>query len=269
MQSAKGELLSVLNRITQKIKKYMFLFEELVKRDFKQKYKGTALGMVWSVLSPLLTLFVMKLVFSHFFGKDIPHYTIYLFSGNIIMAYFRESTRGGMNSLVANAPIFTKINVPKYMFLLSKNVSTVINFGLTLVVYFIFCAADGIHFGFHMLALIFPCVCLLLLNVGVGLILSALYVFFRDMRYLYEVFLMLLTYVSAIFYTVEQFPAHIQRVFLINPVYVYIKYFRLVVINGSLPSLAYHLLCAGYAVAVCALGYWIYKKNNQRFLYYV
>lgn len=259
----------MLNRIKQKMKKNAFLFEELVKRDFKQKYKGTVLGMVWSILSPLLTLFVMRLVFSHFFGRDIPHYTIYLFSGNIIMSYFRESTKGGMNSLVSNASIFTKINVPKYMFLLSKNVSSVINFLLTLLVYFFFCVLDGIEFGWHMLALVYPCVCLLLLNVGVGLILSAMFVFFRDMRYLYDVFLTLLTYVSAIFYTVEQLPAQIQRVFLLNPVYVYIKYFRLVVIDGVLPSVQYHLLCAGYALAMCALGYWIYKKNNQRFLYYV
>lgn len=259
----------MLNCLKRKIKKYAFLFEELVKRDFKQKYKGTALGMVWSILSPLLTLFVMKLVFSHFFGRDIPHYTIYLFSGNIIMSYFRESTKGGMNSLVSNASIFSKINVPKYMFLLSKNVSSVINFLLTLLVYLFFCVLDGIDFGWHMFALIYPCLCLLLLNIGVGLILSAMYVFFRDMRYLYDVFLTLLTYVSAIFYTVEQFPEQIQRLFLMNPVYVYIKYFRLVVIDGTLPSVQYHVLCAGYAVGLCAIGYWIYKKNNQKFLYYV
>lgn len=259
----------MLNCLKRKMKKYAFLFEELVKRDFKQKYKGTALGMVWSILSPLLTLFVMKLVFSHFFGRDIPHYTIYLFSGNIIMSYFRESTKGGMNSLVSNASIFSKINVPKYMFLLSKNVSSVINFLLTLLVYLFFCVLDGIDFGWHMLALIYPCVCLLMLNVGAGLILSAMYVFFRDMRYLYDVFLTLLTYVSAIFYTVEQFPEQIQRLFLLNPVYVYIKYFRLVVIDGLLPSLQYHLLCGGYAVVLCAIGYWIYKMNNQKFLYYV
>lgn len=253
----------------QKMKKYTFMFEELVKRDFKQKYKGTVLGMVWSVLSPLMTLFVMRMVFTHFFGRNTPHYTIYLFSGNIIMSYFRESTRGGMNSLVSNASIFTKINVPKYMFLLSKNVSSVINFMLTLVVYFFFCVVDNIDFGWHMLSLIYPCICLLLLNVGVGLILSALFVFFRDMRYLYDVFLTLLTYVSAIFYSVDQLPVRIQRMFLLNPVYVYIKYFRTVVIQGVIPSLPYHLLCAAYALLACAVGYWIYKKNNQRFLYYV
>ena len=87
------------------------MFEELVKRDFKQKYKGTALGMAWSVLNPLLTLMVMRLVFTHFFGRRMEHYTTYLFAGNLIFSYYRESTKGGMNSLLSNAHIFTKINV--------------------------------------------------------------------------------------------------------------------------------------------------------------
>ena len=94
----------------QKIKKYQFLFEELVKRDFKQKYKRTVLGMAWSVLSPLLQLLIMRIVFSQFFGREIAHYTTYLFCGNLIFSYFKESTMGGMNSLLMNADIFSKVN---------------------------------------------------------------------------------------------------------------------------------------------------------------
>jgi len=251
------------------LKKHQFLFEELVKRDFKQKYKRTVLGMGWSILSPLLTLLVMKIVFTQFFGRNTPHYTIYLFSGNLVMAYFKEATKNGMSSLMNNAKIFTKINVPKYMFLLSKNVSALINFVIIIGVYFFFCIMDGITFGFHMLTLIYPVVCLLIFNVGVGMVLSAMYVFFRDTQYLYDVFLTLLTYLSAIFYTVDQFSAVIQNLFLLNPIYCYIKYFRVVVIDGNIPSLAFHALCAFYALAVLAFGAYIYKKNNHKFLYYV
>lgn len=95
------------------MKKHQFLFEELVKRDFKQKYKRTVLGMGWSILSPLLTLLVLQLVFGFYFGRTIPHYTIYLFCGNLLFAYYKESTTSGMNSLMSNAAIFSKINVPK------------------------------------------------------------------------------------------------------------------------------------------------------------
>ena len=105
------------------MKERRFLFEELVKRDFKQKYKRSILGMGWSILSPLLTLLVMRLVFTQFFGRNMEHYTTYLFAGNLMFSYFRQATNGGMQSLMANANIFTKINVPKYMFLFSRNIS--------------------------------------------------------------------------------------------------------------------------------------------------
>jgi ABC-2 type transport system permease protein len=263
------QLTEHMNRLFGKIKKYQFMFEELVNRDFKEKYKRSILGMGWSVLSPLLTLLVMKVIFSTFFGKDIPHYTIYLFSGNIVLSYYRESTRNGMNSLVDNAGIFTKINVPKYMFVLSKNVSALVNFALTLAVYFVFCAFDGIRFNFRMLLLVYPIACLLLMNIGIGMVLSALYVFFRDIRYLYDVLLTLVNYMSAVFYTVDKFPAQYRRLFLLNPVYVYIKYFRVIVIEHKIPSLAYHGLCALYAMLFLALGMVIYKKYNHQFLYYL
>ena len=122
----------------EKLKKNQFLFEELVKRDFKKKYKRTVLGMLWSVLSPLLHLIVMALVFTQFFGRNTPHYIIYVFSGNIVYSYFNEASNGGMQALMGNASIFTKVTIPKYMFLLSKNVSSLINFGLTLIIYFLF-----------------------------------------------------------------------------------------------------------------------------------
>ena len=161
------------------------MLEELVKRDFKQKYKRTVLGMFWSVLNPLFTLLVMRLVFSNFFGRDAQYYTTYIFAGNLMFSYFKEQTNGGMQSLMANAHIFTKINVPKYMFLLSKSVSAVINFGLTLVIFFVFVVIDGVPFHWSVFAILYPIVMLTAFNLGVGMILSALFVFFRDIGYIY------------------------------------------------------------------------------------
>lgn len=255
--------------IFTKLKKQQFLFEELVKRDFKQKYKRTVLGMGWSLLSPLLQLIVMSIVFGQFFGRNMEHYTIYLFCGNLVYAYFKESTNGGMNALMANRSIFSKVNVPKYMFLLSKNVSSLINFGLTLCVFFIFVAIDGVDFGLHLLALIYPICCLVVFNMGVGLVLSAMFVFFRDIGYLYDIFTLLLMYMSAIFYTVDTMAPWFQKLILCNPVYCYIKYFRMVVIDGNIPSFAFHCLCAFYALIAIIAGAWVYKHYNHKFLYYV
>ena len=256
-------------KICEKVQKHQFLFEELVKRDFKQKYKGTVLGMAWSVLYPLLNLLVMRLVFTQFFGRSTPHYTTYLFAGNVLFSYFREATKGGMSALMTNRHVVTMINVPKYIFLLSKNVSTLINLGLTLLVFFLFAALDGITFGWHFLMLIYPIACMIVLCVGVGLILSGLYVFFRDTQYLYDIFLTALSYMSAIFYTVDSFSPAAQKAFLLNPVYCAIKYVRMITINGVIPGISLHLLLLAYSLATVMIGAVIYKKKNHKFLYYM
>lgn len=253
----------------QKMKRYQFLFEELVKRDFKKKYKRTVLGMAWSLLSPLLTLLVMRLVFTQFFGEAMEHYTTYLFCGNLIFACFSESTGLGMTSLLENADIFSKVNVPKYLFLLSKSIQGLINFGLTLLVFFLFCILDGITFTWKFVLLLYPICCLVLFNIGVGLILSALFMFFRDIQYLWSVFTQLLMYMSAIFYSIDQYSYTVQCLFLANPVYLFIRYFRKIVIEATIPTLWFHLLMLADVLVVLVIGCWMYKKYNHRFLYYI
>ncbi len=253
----------------QRMRRHQFLFEELVKRDFKKKYKRTVLGMAWSILSPLLTLLVMKMVFSNFFGRNTEHYTTYLFCGNLIFSYFSESTSQGMSSLVSNSGIFTKVNVPKYLFLMSKNVQTLINFGLTMCVFVVFCVLDRIAFTWKLIFLLYPIVLLLLFNFGMGLILSALFVFFQDIQYLWSVFTMLLMYMSAIFYTIDSYSYTVQCLFLLNPVYLFIRYFRKIVIDATIPTVWFHLLMLVDVAVVLGLGCWMYKKYNHRFLYYV
>ncbi len=245
------------------------MFAELVKRDFKKKYKNTVLGTGWGVLSPLLHLLVMRLVFTQFFGRNTPHYTTYLFAGNLFFSFFRESTNGGKDALIANRDLIQKIDVPKYLYLLSKNVSALINFGLTLIVFFLFVALDGIRFSPGFIAILYPVVCLVFTNIGVGLVLSALNVFFRDIGYLYDIFTQLLMYMSAIFYRVDAYPEKVQRLFLLNPVYDCIKYVRLVVIDGTIPSPAYHVLMLGYASVFLLFGIFLYRKLNHKFIYYL
>ena len=253
----------------KKIKQYRFLFEELVKRDFTKKYKRTVLGMVWSVLGPLMTLGVMALVFTHFFGRGIEHFIIYMFCGNLLFNFFKESTLTGMTVLLDNAHIFSKVNVPKYMFLLSKNVATIINFGINLIVLFVFCVIDGVPITWKFVFLIYPILCLIVFNLGTGFVLSALFLIFRDMKYLYDIFTLLLMYVSAIFYSVETYPEHIQKLFYVNPIYGYITYFRQIILEGTIPSLPLHLINAAYAVIMLVIGLTIYKKQNYKFLYYI
>ena len=241
----------------------------MIKRDFKAKYKRTVLGMFWSVLSPLLMLSIMAIIFGNFFGRDIEHYVIFLFSGQIIYNYFIEATNEGMQALVSNSSIFTKINVPKYLFLFSKNVSALLNFAIILVIYFGFVIFEGIDFTWQFLLLIYPIICLIVLNLGMGLILSALFVFFKDIQYLYRLFTQILMYGSAIFYSIDILPQHLQTLFYCNPIFVCITYFRSIVLHNAVPDLRLHLLLAGYAVLLFGIGCWVYKKYNYKFLYYV
>ena len=253
----------------KKLNSYRFLFEELVKRDFKKKYKRSILGMGWSMLSPLLMLLVMKIVFGNFFGRNVNHYTTYLFCGLVVYNWFAESTNLGMRSLMGNASIFSKVNVPKYLFLFSVNVQTLINFGLTLLIFFVFCAVDRIDFTWRFVLLGYPLLTLLVFNIGVGLILSAYFVFFRDIDYLWAVALQLLMYASAIFYTIDALPAKVQQVFQWNPIYRHIAYIREIVIGGAIPTLESHLMLLGSAIVVFVIGAFMYKRYNTKFLYYV
>lgn len=255
--------------IFEKLRRQSFLFSELVKRDFKKKYKRTVLGMAWSILSPLLTLLVMRVVFTQFFGRNMDHYTTYLFCGTLVFTYFNDSTSQGMSALMGNSGIFTKVNVPKYLFLFSKNVQTLINFCLTLCVFFLFCVMDGITFTWKVVFLVYPIICLVFFNIGMGLILSALFVFFRDIQYLWAVFTQLLMYMSAVFYTIDGYSYTVQCAFLLNPVYLFIRYFRKIVMDAAIPTAWFHLLMAADVVIALGVGCWMYKKYNTKFLYYV
>ena len=253
----------------EKFQKHKFLFKMLVKRDFTRKYKRTLLGMAWSIVSPLANFLIMYLVFSQLFGNNVDHYAIYLFAGQLVFSYFTDATNMGMSCLVSNAGIYTKVNVPKYLFLFSQNISSLINFALTILVFFLFVAIEGLPFRLHFFLLLYPTLWMIVFNTGLGLILSALQVFFRDIQYLWGIATQLIMWLSAIFYSVDSFPVEVRGRFDWNPLYVYISYFRSIVIDAAVPELRIHLLCAVYALIAFGVGCWMYKRYNQEFLYYV
>lgn len=254
--------------IKYRIETYQFVFDELMKRDFKKKYKRSVLGVFWSMLAPLFTLLVMQLIFGHFFGRTTPHYTTYLFSGIIVMTYYSQTTNSGMGSLVNNAAIFSKVNVPKWLFLFANIASSSINFVLTFVMYLVFVLLDGLSFHLNYICLLFPIFCLVMLITGISMILSALYVFFKDIQYLYGVFLTALNYFTPVFYT-PHILGNLGWIFYLNPLFLIINYMREIVIYSRIPSLEYHLACLVYSLFFIIIGFVIYKKYNYKFLYYV
>lgn len=254
--------------LKDKIKQNRFLFEELTKRDFKKKYKRTLLGVLWSIISPFLTFLVQYFVFGYIFHRLDSGFVIYLLTGTLMFNFFTNATTNGMFSMYSNGPILSKVNVPKSLFVLSSNSAATFNFLLTLIVYFVFMIFCQVNFGIHLVLMLFPILCLIIFNIGMSYILSALFVFFRDMQYLYQIFTMLLMYMSAIFYEVKHFPEELRFVFNINPIYHYISYMRELVMQASVPSFAEHLICMAFALGMLGIGYFVHKKTEQKFVYF-
>ena len=251
-----------------KIKQYRFLFEELTKRDFKKKYKRAFLGVLWSVISPFMTFLVQFFIFGYIFRRQDTQYVIYLLSGTLMYSFFTNATTTGMFTMYSNGSILSKVKVPKSLFILSSNFASIFNFLLTLIVYFVFMIFCHVNFGLHLLAMLFPIICLTIFNIGMSYILSALFVFFRDMQYLYQIFTTLLMYMSATFYEITRFPENLRFIFDVNPIYQFISYLRQVVIYSSIPDLTTHLICLCFSFGILGIGYFVHKKTEQKFVYY-
>ena len=254
--------------ISLKIEQYKFLFKQLVKRDFKGRYKRAVLGVLWSMLSPMFTFAAQALIFGVILKYNTLHFVSYLIIGNVVFHYFTDAANSGMSALSVNQGIISKINVPKSIFILSKNVSCLYNFILKLIIMFIIIAIDGVKFTPLYFSLIVPTILLTAFNIGLGYILSAWFVFYKDTQYLFGIFTQVLMYFSAIFYSVDRFSENMQKLFYINPIYCYITYFRMVIIDNTLPDARFHIACIFYAVIVLIIGTSMYKKYSNRFIYY-
>ncbi len=246
-----------------------FLLGALIRRDFVKKYKRTTFGILWSALSPLFLLITMDIIFGTFFGRNMPHYTIYLFSGLLLYNYFNSATRGIMTALYLNAPIYSKVSVPKHYFVLSLSVARFIDFLVSLAVYFIFVAVDGIAFSARFIYLLYPIICLYMINLGIGMFLSTIYIFFRDINYLWPIICRIIMYASAIFYNVSILPGIMQRLLRCNPLYMCIDYFRQLVIHSTVPSPEYHLVLGLMSVFCLVLGFVTYNFHRDKIALFV
>lgn len=255
------------NNLMQTFKQRKFLLKQLISRDFKGRYKRTVLGVMWSMLSPLIFFMVQALIFTYIFKKT-EHYITYLIVGNIVFHYFTDATTQAMFSITANAGIISKIKLPKEIFLYSKSVSCFINFLLTLIIMFIVVAIDKTAFHPIFFALIIPMILLFFMNIGIGYILSAFHVFFKDTQYLYSIVTRILVYISAIFYRIELLPQKIQKLFYLNPVYCYIDYFRTIIMEKQFPAWYVQVSCIIYPVVFITIGKIIYKIYDKKFAFY-
>ena len=264
-----------IKNVVTNLKKYMFLLQQLVSRDFKVKYKRSILGVVWSLLYPLLTMAVMAIVFSNVFKFSTPgvSYLAYLLSGLVMFNYFSEASNLAMSSVVANFSLLNKIYIPKYIFPLSKCLFVGINFLLTLIPLYVVLFATGTGINIYHIFLPYAFLCLFMFTLGMGFILSAVSVFLRDMFYIYGIVIMMWTYLTPIMYDISTISPTLQPFFMkLNPLYHIHKFCkRDNIIWIEFHSLWNHgLYCAvSCSCSLLIIGIIVFKKKQDKFIYYV
>lgn len=260
-----------INNLKWTYKKYGFLLQQLVTRDFKVKYKRSVLGIVWSLLYPIMMMAVMAVVFSNVFKFSTPgvSYLAYLLIGLTYFNYYSEASNLAMSSVVANFSLINKVYIPKYIFPLSKCLFVGINFLLTLIPLYVVIIATGTGLNWWHLLLPFSFICLFLFTVGMGFILSTISVFLRDMFYIYGIIITIWTYLTPIMYDISIINPTLQFIMKFNPLYQFINFARSIILYGNCPTLGQFAGCAVSALVVFFLGIFIFKKKQDKFIYYV
>nr|WP_319374365.1 ABC transporter permease [uncultured Methanobacterium sp.] len=248
--------------------KYRFLLNQLVKRDIKIKYRRSVLGIFWSFLEPLGSMVVLTIVFSTLFIR-IDNYPVYLLTGMLIYQFFAGGTNSAMRSMVSNASILKTIYIPKYLYSLSAILSNFITYLLSLIVLFMVMAVTNVNFTMYIIFASLPILALLMLTIGVGLIMATINVFFRDMQYLYGILLMMLMYLTPIFYPPEIVPASFRFIQTYNPLFAIIKCCRSSFLYGTLYNMQDLLFAMGSGIVALIIGIIIFYKFQDKFILYV
>lgn len=272
--TAKTKIKSKANAL--QLKKSVVVLSSMVKRNIKNQYRRSVLGILWTVLNPLLNMLVMWFVFDKIFGRTSTglFYPVYILSGTITFGFVRTASTMSLPCMVNNYDLLTKTRVPYLVFPLSLNVSALVNLGfsvIALIILMLACIPQGVEFHWTMLMMAVPWLpALFLFALGMSLILCSIYVRFRDIKHLYEVFCTLWMYATPVFYTLEslQLGSKMGLVMKLNPMYYYITYLR-ELLMGIVPSWQTHLICYGVGILFFTIGIIVFRMSKKKFILYI
>ena len=267
-----------MKRFVANFRKYMYLLVQLVKKNIKLRYRRSYLGLLWTLIEPLLTMIVLTLVFGNLLGRDntdeafigVP-FPVYVLTGRLLYSFFSSSTNTAMKSIRRNGAMIKKVYVPKYIYPFSGIVSNFVIFLLSLIVLvgvMIFFLATGEYkapMNGNMLLSVIPLLNLLVLAMGVGMILATLCVFFRDIEYLWSVMLMMIMYCSAIFYFVSGMSESTQRMIKLNPMFGIIHNFRRTFF-GQPFDVMLAVYTWGFAILTLLVGTFVFYRKQDKFI---
>ncbi|MBE5954267.1 MAG: ABC transporter permease [Lachnospiraceae bacterium] len=250
----------------KEVLQYKNLFFELVRKGIKLKYRRSYLGVIWSMIEPLLTMIVLTIVFGTLLGHHEKTFPVYILSGRLIYSLFSQSSTTALKSIRQNEGLIKKVYVPKMLYPMSAVVFNYILFVISLVVLATVSLVLGVYPTMRVLMVIVPLGVLFVMSLGVGLILSTLGTFFRDLEYLWNVALMLVMYASAIFYYPDTIlNSNVSWILRFNPLFCVISNFRSCIFGENIDvwMLSY---AAVFAVVSVIVGYVIFDKNKNKFI---
>lgn len=265
----RGRASSYMSFSKTSLKRNWFILTSLVSKDFKLKYRRSVLGVAWSVLNPLLMMIVLAAVFSVVFRGTIEPFPVYLILGQTLFTFMSDATSGAMGSIIESAPLIKKIRINKMLFPLEKVMFALLNFAISLIAVAIVMVFFQVVPTFNILLLPVLLAYLFMFSLGLGLLLAALSVFFRDIMHLWGVILTAWTYATPLFYSIEILPDWMVSVMQFNPMYYYVTYFREIAMWGTTPGLTENLICFGCGAVALALGLLVFRKQQKKFILYV
>ena len=245
------------------------VLEELVKRDLKVRYKRSVLGILWTMLNPLLMMVITSIVFSQLFRAAITNFPIYVLSGYLVWTFFSQSTVAASSSILDSSGLTRKVYVPPALFPLACIASAMVNLALAVVPLVLLMIVTGGIFSWALLFLPMSALLLALFCYGIGLVLASSAVFFRDAVYTYQVLLVAWMYLTPLFYPEQIIPERFKIFVYANPVYHLVQLFRAPIYNGVLPDPINVIAAAGFGLAVVILGWWFFESTRKRFVAYL
>ena len=268
MRWRKGKRSYIVNAMVA-MKKYRFLIRQLVGRDFKTKYKRSILGVFWSFLNPLLMMLVQYFVFSTIFKSDVPFFAAYLIIGSVMFNFFSESCSMTLSSILGNAGLITKVYMPKYIYPLTRTMSSVVNLVISLIPMTLVCLVTGVHFQKAAVLSLFFFICLVIFCLGFGLLLATSMVFFRDTQFLWGVLSIMWMYATPIFYPERIIPEQFRVILRLNPLYHFLKAARMCILDGLSPEPIVYFQCLGISLGMLVIGAIVFYRKQDKFILYL
>ena len=251
-------------------KRFLPLTRLMVSRDYKSRYKRSVLGILWSLLSPIMTMLVMTFVFQNIFRIfEIRYFPVYLITGSLLFSFFSEATSMAMDSIPSNRGIITKVYVPKYIFPMTKVFSSLVNLVFSMIALAVVIIVVRVPINWTLLLIPIPLLYLFVFTLGVSMLLSSLAVFFKDVKYLYGVFLTALNFLTPIFYPVEILPEWALPIIGLNPLYHYVTYLRSLVLDGVVPDLWANVVCISFALFFLFLGTIVFMSKQDKYILHI